>query len=107
VRAVWRLQAAELPVLEEDRQLDADSVNPGQQLFEKLTAGLYMGDIARRIMHRQAAGQTHTSLRPSASSPTMHLLGGKKQLWMSLEQACLNWLLVLGNAQGCGGEATV
>jgi hexokinase len=45
-------QAAELPVLEEDRQLDEESNNPGQQRFEKLTAGLYMGDIARRIILR-------------------------------------------------------
>ena len=46
------LQATELPVLDEDRQLDADSTNAGEQQFEKLTAGLYMGDIARRIMLR-------------------------------------------------------
>ena len=46
------MQATELPVLDEDRQLDADSCNSGEQQFEKLTAGLYMGDIARRIMLR-------------------------------------------------------
>ena len=46
------MQAAELPVLDEDRQLDADSNNTGQQQFEKLTAGLYMGDIARRLILR-------------------------------------------------------
>ena len=41
-----------LPLLEEDRQLDLESHMPGDQIFEKLTAGLYMGDIARRILHR-------------------------------------------------------
>ncbi len=46
------LQATELPVLDEDRQLDAESTNAGEQHFEKLTAGLYMGDIARRIILR-------------------------------------------------------
>ena len=46
------MQAAELPVLDEDRQLDADSNNTGEQQFEKLTAGLYMGDIARRLILR-------------------------------------------------------
>ncbi len=46
------LQATELPVLDEDRQLDAESTNAGEQQFEKLTAGLYMGDIARRIILR-------------------------------------------------------
>ncbi|KAK9825122.1 hypothetical protein WJX81_000028 [Elliptochloris bilobata] len=42
--------APELPVLEEDRALDAESNNPGQQQFEKMTAGLYTGDIARRLL---------------------------------------------------------
>ena len=46
------LQATELPILDEDRQLDAESTNAGEQQFEKLTAGLYMGDIARRIILR-------------------------------------------------------
>ena len=46
------LQATELPMLDEDRQLDAESTNAGEQQFEKLTAGLYMGDIARRIILR-------------------------------------------------------
>lgn len=49
-------QAAELPVLDEDRQLDADSNNTGEQQFEKLTAGLYMGDIARRLILRATEG---------------------------------------------------
>jgi hexokinase len=47
--------APQLPMLPEDAALDAESNNPGQQLFEKLTAGLYMGDIARRIILRCAA----------------------------------------------------
>ena len=41
-----------LPQLPEDRQLDAESSDPGSQLFEKLTSGLYLGDIARRILLR-------------------------------------------------------
>ena len=52
------MQATELPVLDEDRQLDADSSNTGEQCFEKLTAGLYMGDIARRIILRSALPRT-------------------------------------------------
>lgn len=51
------MQATELPVLDEDRQLDEDSSNTGEQCFEKLTAGLYMGDIARRIILRWAPTQ--------------------------------------------------
>lgn len=39
-------------LLVEDAQLDKESSKPGDQVFEKLTAGMYMGDIARRIMSR-------------------------------------------------------
>ena len=41
-----------LPQLAEDRELDAESPDPGSQRFEKLTSGLYLGDIARRIILR-------------------------------------------------------
>ena len=41
-----------LPWLEEDRELDAASYHPGQHHFEKMTSGLYMGDLARRIILR-------------------------------------------------------
>jgi len=43
-----------LPWLEEDRELDAGSHHPGQHHFEKMTSGLYMGDLARRIILRCA-----------------------------------------------------
>ena len=38
--------------LQEDIDLDAESHKPGDQAFEKLTSGLYMGEIARRILNR-------------------------------------------------------
>lgn len=41
-----------LPWLEEDRELDADSRYPGSHHFEKMTAGLYMGNLARLIILR-------------------------------------------------------
>ncbi|KAL0056117.1 hypothetical protein WJX82_007885 [Trebouxia sp. C0006] len=45
---------AALPMIDEDKGIDADSVNPENQHFEKMTAGLYMGEIARRIILRLA-----------------------------------------------------
>lgn len=39
-------------ITEEDVELDKDSHKPGEQCFEKLTSGLYMGEIARRILLR-------------------------------------------------------
>ncbi|XP_067124034.1 hexokinase type 2-like [Centruroides vittatus] len=32
-----------------DREVDAASLNPGVQLFEKMISGMYMGEIARRV----------------------------------------------------------
>ncbi len=43
-------RCGEIPLLEEDRELDSESNQPGDQVFEKLTSGLYLGDIARRIL---------------------------------------------------------
>ena len=51
-----------LPWIEEDRQLDGDSKYPNEHHFEKMTSGLYMGDLARRILL--------TCARPS-SGPTL------------------------------------
>ena len=44
-----------LPILNEDQELDAESHHPGQHCFEKLTSGLYLGDVARRILLRYSA----------------------------------------------------
>jgi len=90
------MQATELPVLDEDRQLDADSCSPGEQQFEKLTAGLYMGDIARRIMLRfcslcciKHAGANRTILTCRiASQPCWHIIYEDMQSILSL---CVNW----------------
>lgn len=39
-----------LPRTEIDKAIDRDSPRPGQQAFEKLVAGLYLGEIFRLIM---------------------------------------------------------
>ncbi|KAK9805420.1 hypothetical protein WJX73_003720 [Symbiochloris irregularis] len=48
--AGFRPQAVRL--LPEDEELDAQSQDPGSGPFEKLTGGLYLGDLARRLMLR-------------------------------------------------------
>ena len=30
-----------------DRRVDATSVNPGKQIFEKVISGMYMGEVVR------------------------------------------------------------
>lgn len=39
-----------------DRLLDQESANPGQKYFEKMTAGVYLGELCR-LMLRAAAGE--------------------------------------------------
>ncbi|XP_056601413.1 hexokinase-2 [Triplophysa dalaica] len=37
-----------------DREIDAGSLNPGKQLFEKMISGLYMGELVRLILLKMA-----------------------------------------------------
>lgn len=49
-----------LPNTVYDRELDADSVNPGVQMFEKRVSGMFLGEILRRAilaLHRDPAVQ--------------------------------------------------
>ncbi|KAF6990445.1 hypothetical protein CFC21_007634 [Triticum aestivum] len=47
-------KSAHLPLTEFDQALDAESLNPGEQIYEKLTSGMYMGEIVRRILLQMA-----------------------------------------------------
>uniref|UniRef100_A0A3Q3K1G4 Hexokinase-2 n=1 Tax=Monopterus albus TaxID=43700 RepID=A0A3Q3K1G4_MONAL len=40
-----------------DREIDAGSLNPGKQLFEKMISGMYMGELVRLILVRMAKEQ--------------------------------------------------
>ena len=33
-----------------DREVDAASINPGKQIFEKMISGMYMGEVARQVL---------------------------------------------------------
>ncbi|CAL0309175.1 unnamed protein product [Lupinus luteus] len=43
-----------LPLTEIDQALDAESINPGEQIFEKVISGMYLGDIVRRALLKMA-----------------------------------------------------
>lgn len=43
-----------LPRTVHDKELDADSPNPNNQVFEKLISGMYLGDIVRRVILRMS-----------------------------------------------------
>ncbi|XP_036000518.1 hexokinase-2-like [Fundulus heteroclitus] len=40
-----------------DREIDAGSLNPGKQLFEKMISGMYMGELVRLILVKMARDQ--------------------------------------------------
>jgi hexokinase len=42
--------SSHLPVTEYDEALDKESLNPGEQIYEKLTSGMYLGEIVRRVL---------------------------------------------------------
>ncbi|XP_061371256.1 hexokinase-1-like isoform X2 [Gastrolobium bilobum] len=46
--------SSDLPLTEYDQALDAESLNPGEQIFEKIISGMYLGDIVRRALLKMA-----------------------------------------------------
>ncbi|XP_001635171.2 hexokinase-2 isoform X2 [Nematostella vectensis] len=36
-------------ITEHDKKIDVESINPGQQVFEKMISGMYLGELARHI----------------------------------------------------------
>nr|GLL17800.1 hexokinase-1 [Ipomoea trifida] len=47
-------RASHLPLTKYDNALDAESLNPGEQIFEKITSGMYLGEILRRVLLKMA-----------------------------------------------------
>ncbi|GLT49022.1 hypothetical protein SLA2020_226080 [Shorea laevis] len=47
-------RSSHLPLTEHDHALDADSLNPSEQIFEKIISGMYLGEIVRRVLCRMA-----------------------------------------------------
>ncbi|XP_042459760.1 hexokinase-1-like [Zingiber officinale] len=52
-------RSSHLPLTDYDQALDAASLNPGEQIFEKLMSGMYLGEILRRVLLKLA---TETAL---------------------------------------------
>lgn len=62
-----------------DREIDAASINPGKQLFEKMVSGMYMGELVRLILLKMAKkgllfhGQVSDALRTKGTFQTEHI----------------------------------
>ncbi|KAF6164240.1 hypothetical protein GIB67_010210 [Kingdonia uniflora] len=51
-------RSSHLPVTEYDQALDVESLNVGEQIFEKIISGMYLGDIVRRVLCKMAVEAT-------------------------------------------------
>ncbi|KAK7934411.1 hypothetical protein WMY93_005307 [Mugilogobius chulae] len=79
--------------LEYDRVVDAASINPGQQLYEKLISGKYMGELVRLVLMKLVNenllfnGEASEQLRTRGSFETRHVSqvesdsGDRKQIY--------------------------
>lgn len=47
-------RSSHLPLTEYDNALDVESLNPSEQIFEKMISGMYLGEILRRVLCRMA-----------------------------------------------------
>ncbi|KAH9623781.1 hypothetical protein KSS87_008421 [Heliosperma pusillum] len=47
-------RSSHLPSTEYDIALDEESLNPGEQIYEKMISGLYLGEIVRRVLLKLA-----------------------------------------------------
>ncbi|KAI3932377.1 hypothetical protein MKW92_010312 [Papaver armeniacum] len=55
INTEWgNFRSSHLPVTEYDQALDQDSLNIGEQIFEKIISGMYLGDIVRRVLCKMA-----------------------------------------------------
>ncbi|XP_009606563.1 hexokinase-1 [Nicotiana tomentosiformis] len=64
-------RSSHLPLTQYDHALDTNSLNPGDQIFEKMTSGMYLGEILRRVLLRVAeeAGIFGDEVPPKLKSP--------------------------------------
>ncbi|KAI4377768.1 hypothetical protein MLD38_015346 [Melastoma candidum] len=55
INTEWgNFRSSHIPLTEYDHALDAESLNPGEQIFEKTISGMYLGEIVRRVLLRVA-----------------------------------------------------
>uniref|UniRef100_A0A5B6ZF86 Phosphotransferase n=1 Tax=Davidia involucrata TaxID=16924 RepID=A0A5B6ZF86_DAVIN len=54
INTEWGAFSNGLPLTEFDRDMDAESINPGEQIFEKTISGMYLGEIVRRVLLKMA-----------------------------------------------------
>ncbi|CAN1314923.1 Hexokinase-2, chloroplastic [Linum perenne] len=54
INTEWGAFSNGIPLTVFDRDMDEASINPGEQIFEKTISGMYLGEIARRVLLKMA-----------------------------------------------------
>eukprot|EP00252_Welwitschia_mirabilis_P023258 TRINITY_DN6545_c1_g2_i6.p1 TRINITY_DN6545_c1_g2~~TRINITY_DN6545_c1_g2_i6.p1 ORF type:complete len:176 (-),score=30.03 TRINITY_DN6545_c1_g2_i6:8-535(-) len=93
--------SAHLPFTDIDEAFDAVSLNPGEQIFEKLISGMYLGEIVRRLLLRIAeetglfGGITPSNLETpfKLRSPDVSAIHGDNSLDLNVTGKILNDVL--------------
>ncbi|CDM37399.1 Hexokinase [Penicillium roqueforti FM164] len=102
-----------LPLTPFDRQIDDESAHPGRQIYEKMVAGLYIGEMLRLVMLKMHdkgilfKGQNVSRLQTANSLETSFLSTVEKDMSESLTdmkeefRKCLNLELSLDELKAC------
>ncbi|KAM8886523.1 hexokinase-2 isoform 1-T1 [Spinachia spinachia] len=94
-----------------DREIDAGSLNPGKQLFEKMISGLYMGELVRLILLKMTKeqllfqGKTTAQLLTTGSFNTSHIFAienDKDEEGLASAQQVLRGLGLDPSEEDCG-----
>ncbi|TVU35269.1 hypothetical protein EJB05_17151, partial [Eragrostis curvula] len=100
-------RSSHLPLTEFDRTLDAESLNPGEQIYEKLISGMYMGEVVRRVLLKMAQEASifgdnvpqkleipyalstlHMLMMHQDTTPDLNTVGIKLKEILGIESAC-------------------
>ncbi|PAN28751.1 hypothetical protein PAHAL_5G176500 [Panicum hallii] len=100
-------RSSHLPLTEFDHALDAESLNPGEQIYEKLISGMYMGEIVRRFLLKMAqeaslfADGVPEKLEIPYILSTLHMLMMHQDTTPDLQTAGIKLKEVLGIQNTC------
>ncbi len=90
-------RSSSLPRLPEDEALDAEFPNTGQYWFEKMMSGMYLGDLARRVLLSLAQ---EVQLFGEQVGAAGQQAGGCSALSLSAAAACYASVLHVGQRHG-------
>uniref|UniRef100_A0A672FBK2 hexokinase n=1 Tax=Salarias fasciatus TaxID=181472 RepID=A0A672FBK2_SALFA len=77
-------------ITEFDREVDACSINPGKQIFEKMVSGMYLGELVRLVVLKMAKlgllfdGRVTNALRTKGTITTAHVAAMEEEILESL-----------------------